>query len=38
MRHLGSAQYWDRPACEGIMHSYKMTFSVVLRAGLRQLD
>ena len=33
--HLGSAQYWDRPACGGIMYSYKITFSVVWRAGIR---
>ena len=37
--HLGSAQYWvDRPACGGIMHSHKVIFSVVSRAGLRQPD
>ena len=36
--HLGSAQYWDWPACGGIMHSYKMTFSVVWQAGLHRLD
>ena len=35
MRQLASAQ-WDRRACEGIMHSYKATFSVVWRAGLRR--
>ena len=37
LRHLVSAQ-WDRPACEGIMYSYKATFSVVWRAGLPRLD
>ena len=37
IRHLASAQ-WDRPACEGIMHSYKTAFSVVWRAGLRRPD
>ena len=39
MRHLASAQ-WDRPACEGIMHSmtYKAAFSVVWQAGLRRPD
>ena len=28
MRHLASAQ-WDWPACEGIIHSHKMTFPVI---------
>ena len=28
----------DRPACGGIMHSYKMTFSVFWRAGLHRPD
>ena len=36
-RHLAST-HWDRTACGGIMHSYKATFSVVWRAGLRRLD
>ena len=36
-RHLAST-HRDRNACEGIMHSYKATFSVVWRAGLRRPD
>ena len=36
-RHLAST-HWDRYACEGIMHSYKATFSVVWRAGLHRPD
>ena len=37
MRHRASAQ-WDWPACEGIMHTYKTTLSVIWQAGLRRPD
>ena len=36
VRHATLRAHRDRNACGGIMHSYKATFSVVWRAGLRR--